>query len=191
VIPLRGNVDTRLGRLAEGAQGLSAIVLARAGLERLGRDAEAGAVLDPARFVPAPGQGSLALEGRADDEACRAAVAALTDRPTFACLLAERALARELGADCDTPLGAHALADGAAGMAGADGMLLRAWVGLPDGSHWIADQLAGSLADPEGLGREVAGRLLAAGAQKLLQGAREAAAGELADGAREGLGDGR
>jgi hydroxymethylbilane synthase len=184
VIPLRGNVDTRLGRLAEGAEGLSAIVLARAGLERLGRSSEAGAVLDSARFVPAPGQGSLALEGRADDEACRAAVEALTDGPTFACLLAERALARALGADCDTPLGAHGLADGA------DGMLLRAWVGLPDGSHWIAEQLEGSLADPEALGREVAGRLLAAGAGELLQGAREAAAGDLSQGAREGAANG-
>jgi hydroxymethylbilane synthase len=170
VIPLRGNVDTRLGKLAEGAEGLSAIVLARAGLERLGRSGEVGAVLDATLFVPAPGQGALALEGRADDEPCRAAVAALTDGPTFACLLAERALARELDAGCDTPLGAHALADRSGGL------LLRAWVGLPDGSAWAADELTGELSDPEGLGRSVAGRLRAAGADELLQGAREAVA---------------
>ena len=121
VVPLRGNVDTRLGRLSEGAEGLAAIVLARAGLERLGRSAEVGAVLDPARFVPAPGQGTLALQGRADDEACRAAVAAVTDEATFACLRAERTLARELGADCNTPLGAHAMP--AASMATLKGLL--------------------------------------------------------------------
>ncbi len=170
VVAVRGNVDTRLGKLADAAQGLSAIVLALAGLERLGRATEAGAVLDPSRFVPAPGQGALALEGRADDEACRAAVGALTDRPTFACLLAERALARELRADCDTPLGAHALPDGP------DVLRLRAWLGLPDGSVWIADELSGDSGDPQALGREVARRLLTAGAAELLQGVREAAA---------------
>jgi hydroxymethylbilane synthase len=169
VVPLRGNVDTRLGRLAEGADGLSAIVLAHAGLQRLGRTAEVGAVLDPARFVPAPGQGTLALEGRADDESSRAAVAAITDPGAFACLLAERALARELEADCDTPLGAHAV------LAEGEGMLLRAWVGLPDGSAWAADELAGERADPDGLGRAVAARLRAVGAEQLLEGAREAA----------------
>ena len=169
VVALRGNVDTRLARLAEGADGLAAIVLARAGLQRLGRAGEAGGVLDPARFVPAPGQGTLALQGRADDEACRAAVAAVTDQATFACLRAERALARELGADCDTPLGAHAIPQEMAGL------VMRAWVGLPDGSVWAADELAGERSDPEGLGRAVAERLRAVGADELLQGAREAA----------------
>jgi len=169
VLPLRGNVDTRLAKLAEPDGGLAAIVLARAGLQRLGRSDEAGAVLDPVRFVPAPGQGALALEGRADDEASRVAVAGVNDAATFACLLAERALARELGADCDTPLGAHARADED------HGLVLRAWVGLPDGSSWAADELAGRLADPAGLGRAVAGRLRAVGAEQLLQGAREAA----------------
>jgi hydroxymethylbilane synthase len=168
IVPLRGNVDTRLGRLAEGADGLSAIVLARAGLQRLGRTGEIGAILDAVRFVPAPGQGTLALEGRADDESCRAAVEAITDASAYACLLAERALARELGADCDTPLGAHAIAEEA------DGLLLRAWVGLPDGSAWAADELTGELADPEGLGRAVAGRLRAVGAAELIESAREA-----------------
>ncbi len=170
VVPLRGNVDTRLGRLAEQADGLDAIVLARAGLQRLGLEAEIGAVLDAARFVPAPGQGTLALEGRADDQSAREAVAAITDSAAFACLLAERALARELGADCDTPLGAHAFPQPD------DGLLLRAWVGLPDGSAWAADELGGELADPEALGRAVAGRLQAVGAQELLHGSREAAA---------------
>jgi hydroxymethylbilane synthase len=169
VVPLRGNVDTRLGRLAEGADGLAAIVLARAGLQRLGRTAEVGAVLDPGTFVPAPGQGTLALEGRAGDESCRAAVAAITDSGAFACLLAERALARELEADCDTPLGAHALPEPG------DGLLLRAWVGLPDGSRWVVDELAGERADPDGLGRAIAARLKSVGAGELLEAARGAA----------------
>ena len=95
VVAVRGNVDTRLRKLGEG--GFDAIVLARAGLQRLGREAEIAAVLDPARFVPSPGQGTLALEGRAEDEATRAAVQAITDTKTFACLQAERALAHALG----------------------------------------------------------------------------------------------
>ncbi len=168
VVSLRGNVDTRLARLAGGGDGLAAIVLARAGLQRLGREREAGGVLDPARFVPAPGQGTLALEGRAGDEQARAAVNALTDRETFACLRAERALARALGADCDTPLGAHAVTGAG------DRLLLRAWVGLPDGSVWAADELVGELSDPEGLGDAVAERLRAVGAAELLKRAREA-----------------
>jgi hydroxymethylbilane synthase len=165
VVPMRGNVDTRLAKLGEA--GLDAIVLARAGLQRLGREDEAGALLDPARFVPAPGQGALALEGRDDDEQARQAAAGLTDSPTLAALLAERALARELGADCHTPLGALAVA-------GPDGRLrLRAWVGLPDGSAWAADELDGVLAAPQELGSEVAARMRAVGAAELLGGARE------------------
>lgn len=168
VVPLRGNVDTRLGKLARGEDGVSAIVLARAGLQRLGRDDEHGAVLDPARFVPAPGQGVLALEGRAGDEATLTAVREITDRRAFVSLLAERALARELGADCNTPLGAYAEPDDEA-------LRLRAWVGLPDGSEWIADELEGDGEDPDGLGRAMAERLRAVGGDELLRLARKAA----------------
>ncbi len=168
VVPVRGNVDTRLAKLADGEQRLDAIVLARAGLRRLGREHEAGATLDAARFVPAPGQGALALEGRAGDEHARRAAAAVTDERAMTELRAERALARELQADCETPLGAHARAQ--AGV-----LVLRAWVGLPDGSAWAADELAGEPADPDGLGALVAARLRAAGAAELLAGAREQA----------------
>ena len=160
VVPVRGNVDTRLRKL--GAGEFDALVLARAGLQRLGRESEIAAVLDPARFVPAPGQGTLALEGRVDDEHAREAVEAIADATAFACLRAERALARALGASCDTPLGAHALDFGC-------GCLhLRAWVGLPDGSAWVADELLGGFYDPEQLGRRVAERLVSAGAGELL-----------------------
>jgi hydroxymethylbilane synthase len=198
VVPVRGNVDTRLRKLREGgapggadassrgavgsgtgAQAshgsrLDALVLAHAGLVRLGREAEIGAVLDPARFVPAPGQGTLALEGRAEDKRTREAVQAITDAKTFACLQAERAVAHALGASCHTPLGAHAVDYGC-------GCLhLRAWVGLPDGSAWVGDELLGGFYDPDALGRRVAERLQSAGADDLLTDRRLASAEELA-----------
>jgi hydroxymethylbilane synthase len=186
IVSLRGNVDTRLRKLREsgahgaatggdrerasaGAPGVEALVLARAGLQRLQREAEIAAVLDPARFVPSPGQGALALEGRADDERTREAVQAIADPKAFACLQAERAVAHALGASCNTPLGAHAVDYGC-------GCLhLRAWAGLPDGSAWIADELLGGFYDPEALGRRVAERLLSAGAGELLRQAEELA----------------
>lgn len=164
---LAGNVDTRLRKLAEGE--LDAIVLARAGLQRLGREHDVGAVLDPARFVPAPGQGMLALQARADDERALDAASPLLDREASECLRAERALAAALGASCDTPLGAHAAP------AGCGCLLLRAWLGLPDGSAWIADELLGGFYDAEALGARVAERMLAAGAEELLVGVGRAA----------------
>jgi hydroxymethylbilane synthase len=167
VVPMRGNVETRLRKLHEG--GCDAIVLARAGLQRLQRESEIAAVLDPSRFVPSPGQGTLALEGRAEDERTREAVAAIIDPATFASLSAERAVAHALGASCNTPLGAHAYDYGC-------GCLhLRAWVGLPDGSAWVGDELLGGFYDPEALGRRVAERLLSAGAGELLRQAEELA----------------
>ena len=169
VVGMRGNVDTRLRKLAAAADGVHAIVLARAGLQRLGREREIGAVLDPARFVPAPGQGALALEGRAGDGRAHSAAQQIGDSEALACLLAERALSRELEADCHTPLGAHAVPQGGGRLR------LRGWVGLPDGSHWIRDELLGEGADPEALGREVAGRMRAAGALELVRRAGEMA----------------
>ena len=169
IVPVRGNVDTRLSKLADPAEGLEAIVLARAGLQRLGRESEIGSVLDASSFVPAPGQGVIALEGRADDARAREAARAITDTQTFACLLAERALARELDASCHTPLGAYAVP------AGCGCLHLRAWVGLPDGSAWAVDELLGGFYDPEALGRDVAARLKLAGAGELLSQAEEMA----------------
>jgi hydroxymethylbilane synthase len=160
VVAIGGNVDTRLRRLGE--DGLDAIVLAHAGLLRLDRASALGAVLDPARFVPAPGQGVLALEGRTGDARVEAAVRAITDADTFACLRAERAVAHELDASCHTPLGAHAVP------AGCGCLNLRAWVGLPDGSAWVSDELLGGFYDPEALGRRVAERMRAAGAGEIL-----------------------
>jgi hydroxymethylbilane synthase len=201
IVALRGNVDTRLGRIArslaararpsspaaaspavaspavaDGQRGapdasgaLDAIVLARAGLQRLGRESEIGAVLEVERFIPAPGQGVLALEARADDASAREAIEAIGDRQTLACLQAERALARELSASCRTPLGAHAAP------AGGGRLQLRTWVGLPDGSAWVADGLLGDLEAPEELGRAAADRLSLAGSGEILRAAEEMA----------------
>jgi hydroxymethylbilane synthase len=164
---LHGNVDTRLRHLSDGTY--EAIVLAYAGLLRLGRHVDAQAQpLDAYEFVPAPGQGILALEGRADDERTSAAVATITDTRAICELAAERALVRTLGATCRTPVGAHA-------RSGPDDSVLElsAFVGLPDGSAWSRDLLRGPVDDPEGLGRRVGERLLAAGARELLQRAEE------------------
>ncbi|MGB9184259.1 MAG: hydroxymethylbilane synthase [Solirubrobacteraceae bacterium] len=154
VVTLRGNVDTRLDKLARGD--VDALVLALAGLLRLGRDAEVGGVLDG--LVPAAGQGALALEARSGT-IMPEVLAAVSDPDTTACVTAERVLVHALGASCNTPVGAHAqsLADGR--------LELSAWVGLPDGSAWLADQV---VATPEQAGAVCAQRLLAAGAQPLL-----------------------
>ena len=161
---LRGNVDTRLGRLAGGDY--DAIVLAQAGLERLGRGSE-GTPLDAVSLVPAPGQGCLALEGRTGGDAPSEAAGALTDLDALACLTAERAVVRGLEATCNTPIGAHAVTAG-------DDLRLAVFVGLPDGSHWIRDELDGAAGDPAGLGAAVGERMLAAGAAELLAEAERA-----------------
>ncbi|MFL5819962.1 MAG: hydroxymethylbilane synthase [Solirubrobacteraceae bacterium] len=161
VVALRGNVDTRLRRLAAGE--LDALVLALAGLQRLGSDAEAGCALEPDPFVPAPGQGALALEARADDGAVVEALSALDDPAASACLRAERALTARLDASCHTPVGGHAVAvDGGR-------LALNAYVGLPDGSAWVRDRLEGAIDRPDELGRTVGERVLAAGGERLLE----------------------
>ena len=171
LVGLAGNVDSRLRKLHERRDGLDAIALARAGLERLGRAEEVGAVLDPSRFVPAPGQGAIALEGRVDDERARAAAAAITDEHALTCLRAERALSHALGSSCHTPIGAHAV------LSGEGRLLLRAWVGLPDGSAWIADSLEGSSDEPQVLGDRLAARMRAVGAAEMLRAAEEMVVG--------------
>jgi hydroxymethylbilane synthase len=152
VVGLRGNVDTRLRRLGDGSY--DAIVLAAAGLERLGR-ADAGVALD--ELVPAAGQGCLAVTTRGGEEE---RVATLDHGPSSRALVAERALVRALEADCHTPVGAHArpLPDGR--------LRLQAFVGAPDGSAWLRDELDGD--GPGALGAEVAERLLSSGAREVI-----------------------
>ncbi len=170
VVALRGNVDTRLRKLADGD--CDAIVLALAGLVRLGRAEEATCTLD--ELIPAAGQGTLVLEARADDTRVRDAAAAIEDPHAAACLAAERALVRTLGASCHTPLGAHAA------MADDGALTLRAFLGLPDGSAWLRDALTDPLGvDPEALGMEVGERMRAAGADELLAAAEAAGAGHV------------
>jgi len=161
---VRGNVDTRLRKLADGD--FDAIVLARAGLDRLGRTDEASAIVDPEVLTPAPGQGCLALEARADDERVRALAAAVTDQAALIAYTAERALVDALEATCDTPVGAYAeLVDG-------DGLRVSAFAGLPDGSTWVRDASEGDASDPAALGRSVAERMLLAGAGDILEAAK-------------------
>jgi hydroxymethylbilane synthase len=154
---LRGNVDTRLGRLRE--RRYDAILLAAAGLSRLGREGEATELLDPRRFVPAPGQGAIALECREDDSAVRDAVAALHDAVTARAVSAERALLSALGGGCNVPLGAHAVAAGS-------GLELVAFVAAPDGRGLLRGERRGS--DPEALGRALADEMIAQGARILI-----------------------
>jgi hydroxymethylbilane synthase len=164
---LRGNVDTRLRRLADGD--FDAIVLAQAGLDRLGRGEE-GAPLDPAAFVPAPGQGCLLLESRDADQAAVDACTGLTDMAANACSIAERTLVRRLEATCHTPIGAHAAEAG-------ESLTLTAFLGLPDGSHWIRDEFEVPYdTSPSALGLWVAERMLGAGAAELLAEAERAVA---------------
>jgi hydroxymethylbilane synthase len=154
IVELRGNVDTRLRRLADGDY--DAIVLAAAGLVRLGRDEGAA----PLELIPAPGQGCLALEVRGDDEATRREVEALSDPVSFACLAAERACVIALDATCDTPVGV--LAESSNG--DPQRLRIRAYAGAADGSVWIRDELEGG-AD---IGERLAERMLSAGAAEIL-----------------------
>jgi hydroxymethylbilane synthase len=156
---LRGNVDTRLRKLAEGQH--DAVVLALAGLRRLGRD-EGAAPLDAIALTPAPGQGCLALEARRDDERAAELATAITDAGALVRLTAERALVERLDATCHTPVGAYA-------EIGDDGLLLAAFVGLPDGAAWIRDAAVADADHPTELGVAVAERLLAAGAAEMLE----------------------
>jgi hydroxymethylbilane synthase len=155
VVELRGNVDTRLRKLAEGQA--DALVLALAGLQRLGRADAVSAIAE--EFVPAAGQGALALEARAGELAGDPRLDAVRDPDATACVTAERTLVHALGASCHTPVGAHASRreDGLIALAG--------WAGLLDGSEWLHDVVTGPAGE---VGARCAERMLAAGAQELL-----------------------
>ena len=160
VVELHGNVDTRLRRLAEGE--LDAIVLAAAGLRRLGRDEEIAFLLDSEDMTPAAGQGALALQVREDDADAADAVAALSDPGASAELAAERAVVSALDASCNTPIGIHARRNG-------ERLTISGFAGLPDGSESVRERAEGPSDDPEALGRELAEQMKAAGAAELLE----------------------
>jgi hydroxymethylbilane synthase len=155
VAELRGNVDTRLAKLAAGE--VDALVLAAAGLDRLGRRAEAGGALEGHVFVPAPGQGVIAIQARPGTPSADVAAAAC-HAPTLAWLAGERAVVRELSASCHTPVGVQA-----------QSARIRAFAGLPDGSAWLVDEVAVWAGEYEAAGRVLARRMLAAGAADLLR----------------------
>jgi hydroxymethylbilane synthase len=164
VRPLRGNVDTRLGKVSSGA--LDAIVVAAAGLARLGRLAAATELLAPDVMLPAPGQGALAVECRAADVHVggrfHELVAAIDDPSSRLAVVAERTVLAELEAGCTAPVGA--LAE----LRGAHDLHLVAAVVSVDGTTAIRRSAIGPATDPEGIGRRLAAELLAAGAAAVI-----------------------
>lgn len=162
VVSIRGNVDTRLARLARGDW--DAIVLAAAGLRRLGLAPESAEALSPERFVPAVGQGVLTIETRIDDRRVRDVVAALDHRATRLCARAERAYLRRLGATCATPMAAHAVLDGGPG---GGRLTLRAVVASEDGRRVLRAEAAGLPENADAIGRGLAETLLERGAAEV------------------------
>jgi hydroxymethylbilane synthase len=163
VVPIRGNVDTRLGRVAPGD--LDAVVLARAGLSRLGRLDAVTETLDPLQVLPAPAQGALAVECRTSDARTRELVGRLEDPVARACVVAERTTLATLEAGCSAPVAAYAeVAEGEDGPE----LFLRASVTALDGSDAVRGSASGRPADAAALGRSLAAELLDRGAAALM-----------------------
>ncbi|WP_369139510.1 hydroxymethylbilane synthase [Modestobacter versicolor] len=168
VVPIRGNVDTRMGKVTSGE--LDGVVLARAGLSRLGRLSAVTEVLDPIQVLPAPAQGALAVECRSDDPRVVELLAALDDDAARSCVAAERSVLAALEAGCSAPVAAYAeLAEAEDGSAE---LWLRASVTAIDGSDAVRDSISGPAAEAESLGRRLAAELLDRGAAALMAGAR-------------------
>jgi hydroxymethylbilane synthase len=160
VIELRGNVDTRLRKLEDG--GYDGIVLAAAGLRRLDRESEIAFAFELDELTPAPGQGSLAIEVRREDDSAAAAAARISDHDALVELTAERAAVTLLDATCQTPVGVCArLSEGE--------LVVHGYAGLPDGSEWLRDRVSGDPEQPAALGQGLAERMLAAGARDILE----------------------
>jgi hydroxymethylbilane synthase len=159
IAPLRGNVETRLEKLARGE--VDAIVLAAAGLRRLGLEPAGARLLGTEEFLPAIGQGALAIEARAGDAAVRDAVMPLNDDATATCVAAERAFLAAVGGDCHTPLAASTTLAGGR-------LSLRALVAELDGSAILTGEADGAPADAEAIGRRLASDLLGRGAAAMI-----------------------
>ncbi len=157
--PLRGNLDTRLGKLDRGDY--AAIILAAAGLKRLGLSQRIRAYLEPEQSLPAPGQGAMAIEIDAGRTDLQAILAPLNHIATQAAVLAERAVSRTFGGSCQIPLAAFAEVDG-------NNMRLRAMVATPDGKRVAKAEVNGSTQDPEALGRQAVAALNAQDAVAIL-----------------------
>ena len=160
IVPLRGNLDTRLAKLDRGE--MQAIILAAAGLKRLGLAQRIREILPPEVLLPAAGQGALGIEIRSDGHAIRKALSPLADTRTFYEVRAERAVSRALGGSCQVPLAAYCITE-------PDGktLYLRALVGMTDGSKVLRAECRGE--DPEAIGLQAAGLLREQGAQQILQ----------------------
>ena len=157
--PLRGNVQTRLRKLDEGQY--AAIILAAAGLKRLGLGSRIRALISSEDSLPAVGQGALGIECRADRTDVIALLQPLHDPETAACVLAERALSRALAGSCQVPLGGFAEVK--------NGKLrMRGFVASPDGKRMTSSEMTGEIADPEALGNKIADALIAQGADEIL-----------------------
>ena len=160
---LRGNVNTRLRKYHEGD--FDAVILAVAGLERLGLGAEISAHLDDEVFIPAVGQGALVIESRADRTDLLEKFALVNDESTYRCVSAERAFMCALDGGCQVPMGAYAsIAEGV--------LTIHGFVGAVDGSVILRVSASGPEEDYEGLGRALAGKLLAEGAREILEAIR-------------------
>ncbi len=159
VEPLRGNLETRLAKLDRGE--CHAIVLAAAGLKRLGLAGRIRAMLEPEQSLPAPGQGALAIECREARSDLREWLAVLEDAATSACVRAERAVSRSLSGDCRLPLAAYAVASGGE-------IRLRGLVATRDGREVVRAELTGAAASPEELGEALAAELRRQGADAIL-----------------------
>lgn len=157
--PLRGNVQTRLRKLDEGAY--DAIILAAAGLQRLGLEQRITCPLAPEDMLPAVGQGALAIECRSDRADMLALLKPLHDEATAACVGAERALSRALAGSCNVPLAGYAEITGTQ-------LRLRGFVGAPDGLRQVSAEIAGAVGDAEALGVQLAAQLKAQGADDIL-----------------------
>jgi hydroxymethylbilane synthase len=159
VEPLRGNVNTRLSKLDNGDY--DAIILAAAGLERLGLQHYISQQFTPDEMLPAAAQGVIGIECLENNGELRAVLEHLSHAPTVQTTAAERAIAKTLDASCQSPVATHAVIDGSA-------MTVTALVAMPDGSESIRDSVQGPAVEAEHLGIELANRLLASGAGELL-----------------------
>jgi len=174
VAPIRGNVDSRIARVLGPQADLDAVVLARAGVVRLGRAAEITETLDPMLMLPAPAQGALAVECRSDDADLVELLAALDHAPSRAAVTAERAMLATLEAGCSAPVAAHAvLAEGEAvgsggGVEFVEEIYLRGAVISPDGARSVRLSRTGTPADAAEIGKALAADLLDAGADTLM-----------------------
>ena len=158
VVEFRGNVDTRLRKVADGE--VDVAILAAAGIERLGVDVDAGP-LDPMRWLPAPAQGALAIEALADRQDVRELFADLEDAAARAGVSCERAFARVMEGGCSVPLACYSHVEG-------NRLVVEGFLGMPDGSHSMRDKISGGVHEAERLGAELAEAMVSCGGQEIL-----------------------